>query len=268
LLARGLELGLGRRNLARLGRFLSNEARLDVDNAMASNGELALLDVVASQQSGRALVLDVGANLGEWSAAVLDRFGERVEVHAFEPCAGTRRRLEEELRQHRLGARVRVFPQALSDVSGETTLLVVGDGEGRNSLTPGLLGATREERVPTTTLDEHVRLQDAGEILLVKVDAEGHDLRVLAGARGLLSRRAIGLVQFEYNHRWVHERRFLRDAFELLQPLGYQLGKVTPRGIERYRGWHPELESFREGNYLAFTDAWADRLPRVAWWNE
>jgi hypothetical protein len=32
--------------------------------------------------------------------------------------------------------------------------------------------------------------------------------------------------------------------------LGYRVGKVTPRGIEFYEAWHPELESFKEGNYV------------------
>jgi hypothetical protein len=45
--------------------------------------------------------------------------------------------------------------------------------------------------------------------------------------------------------RWVHARRYLRDAFTFADALGYQLGKVTPRGIEFYEAWHPELESFR-----------------------
>ena len=38
----------------------------------------------------------------------------------------------------------------------------------------------------------------------------------------------IQVTRFEYNHRWVMSRNFLRDAFELLLPLGYELGKLTP----------------------------------------
>ena len=39
--------------------------------------------------------------------------------------------------------------------------------------------------------------------------------------------------------------------FELVQPIGYKLGKVTPKGIEFYEAWDPELETYREGNYVA-----------------
>jgi len=75
------------------------------------------------------------------------------------------------------------------------------------------------------------------------------------------------MLQFEYNHRWVFSRHFLRDAFEFMRPLGYEIGKVTPKGIEFYAGWHPELETFREGNYLACRAEWVNRFPRIEWWN-
>jgi hypothetical protein len=37
----------------------------------------------------------------------------------------------------------------------------------------------------------------------------------------------------------------------VLAPLGYSLGKLTPRGVEFYPGWDAELETFVEGNYVA-----------------
>ena len=82
----------------------------------------------------------------------------------------------------------------------------------------------------------------------------------------MLSDRAVSVVQFEYNWRWIESRSFLLDAFELLAGSGYSLGKVTRKGIEFYEEWHPELESFRETNYLACLPAWRSRFPRVEWW--
>lgn len=82
----------------------------------------------------------------------------------------------------------------------------------------------------------------------------------------MLERNAIDLVQFEYNRRWIDSRAFLLDAFNELQPYGYALGKVTPRGVETYSAWHPELETFREANYLAWLPGWSDRLSTLEWW--
>jgi hypothetical protein len=91
-------------------------------------------------------------------------------------------------------------------------------------------------------------------------------MAVLRGARKLFAGQHIMAAQFEYNHRWIAARSFLRDAFELLTPLGYRLGKLTPDGVEFYPGWDAELETFVEGNYVACTAMTAERLPSVVWW--
>ncbi len=117
-----------------------------------------------------------------------------------------------------------------------------------------------------TTLDNYADQEELDRLALVKIDTEGHDLAVLRGAHGLLAERRISTLQFEYNSRWIMARSFLRDVFEFLEPLHYQLGKLTPHGIEFYPSWDPELETFTEGNYVACLPTIASRLPSVAWW--
>src|SRR6202042_3792854 len=129
---------------------------------------------------------------------------------------------------------------------------------------PGATGTAETIRV--TTLDSYAAESRVPWFALVKIDTEGHDLAVLRGARGLLAGHRIAVVQFEYNHRWVFARAFLRDAFDLLGGFGYQVGKLTPVGVEFYPGWDPDLETFVEGNYVACGPVAAERLPAVRWW--
>lgn len=267
-----LEIPMGRRNVARLGRFLSNRARLDVPNDMRSNGELLVIDAqLAVRGTDGFVAFDVGANVGDWTRALLERLrGDEaaVRIYAFEPVASTRRTLEASLSQLTGCSRVTVVAAALSNVAGVRSMFIVGDGAGTNSLHADGGGAGRTEEITTETLDEFCTRESIDHIDVMKVDTEGHDLAVLEGARGMLGRNAIDAVQFEYNHRWVFGRHFLFDAFGLLSALGYRVGKVTPLGIEFYDAWHPELETFREGNYLACPISKAGRFRRIRWWNE
>lgn len=264
---------LGRRNLVRLARLLSNAARLDIANDLASNGEGLVQSVLLRHAPGRGrvVVLDVGANVGRWSQALLERAaqaGEAVQVYAFEPCQATFQELE------RLAARwpnmLTPVALAVSNQPGQATLQVVADGAGTSSFYHHQPPArpTRAEIVAVTTVDAFCHEHGLTQVALLKCDAEGHDLFVVEGAAEMLARQAIDLIQFEYNHRWIAARRYLRDAFECLAPLGYRLGKVTPQGIEFYRQWHPELESYREGNYLACRAEWQAHFPVIAWWND
>jgi FkbM family methyltransferase len=258
-----------RRHVVRAARFTLNRARLDIPNDITANGEVDVQHAALRvAPSGAATVLDVGANVGEWSLSMvgLARTGGRtrdLRLHAFEPSAYTVDRL-----RSALGSAAVVNHSAVSDRVGEATLHVVHPGAGTNSLIAAATAAPASdtEVVPLTTVDAYCADHGIDEIALVKVDTEGHDMAVLRGASGLFAAGRIALAQFEYNHRWIPARSYLRDAFDLLTPWGYRIGKITPRGIETYPGWDPELESFVEGNYLAFRSDAAAVLRQVPWW--
>ncbi len=44
---------------------------------------------------------------------------------------------------------------------------------------------------------------------------------------------------------------FRHGAFDFLVPFGYRIGNRARKGVEFYPGWDPELETNREGNYVA-----------------
>lgn len=263
-----LELLMGRRNLVRFARSLTMASRLDVPNAIGVNGELMVQRVVREHCGGGEWVaFDVGANVGEWTRTLLMGAGESsLRVHAFEPASATVRQLAENLKPW--NGKVRIEPAALSSRPGNAEFFIAGEGLGINSLHARSATQLKTEIVRLNTADEYCEQHHITRIDLLKIDAEGHDFEVLRGAQQMLSRRAVQVLQFEYNQRWIDSRHFLKDAFELLRPLGYHLGKITPRGIEFYPAYHFELESYREANYLACLPEWKERFPQVRWWNE
>jgi FkbM family methyltransferase len=272
-LARGLEALLGRRHLYRLGRFLFNYARLDLQNDMEINGELHVQQVALQNTSPSPLVcFDVGANVGLWSKALLQQADQKhiaAQVHAFEPCSETFAALSKNLNGNGRSGKFVAVRKACSDHIGRATLNIVQPGCcGVNSIvTESRFPVQSREEVELTTIDAYCRESSITAIRLLKIDAEGHDLAVIKGAAEMLRRKAIDIIQFEYNQSWIEARSFLRDAFETAQAFGYELGKVTRRGVEFYSGWALELETFVEGNYLACTPAWKQRFQQVepAW---
>jgi FkbM family methyltransferase len=270
VLARSLEAMLGRRHLYRLGRFLFNYARLDLENDMQINGELYVQQVAMSGARERETLVcfDVGANVGLWSKALLqqaERSGVAAQVHAFEPCSETFAALSANLNGNGAAGKFIAVKKACSDHIGRATLNIVEPGCcGVNSIVAGKRFAVQAtEEVELTTLDAYCAQSGISRITLLKIDAEGHDFSVMKGAAEMLRRNAIDVIQFEYNQSWIEARNFLRDAFETLQPFGYHIGKITQRGIEWYGQWSWELETFMEGNYVACTDAWQKRFQRV-----
>jgi FkbM family methyltransferase len=259
---------LGRRAVIRAARYVLLRARLDYPNDMTFNGESDLQRwALRLAPSGEVHVADVGANLGLWSrsllaAALAEGRGSDLRLHAFEPDTRAFARLARALE----GACASLNPVALSDRQGTSAFHVVAPAAGTNSLHPAPGVPVTAETVPTVTLDSYAVRSGIPRFVLVKIDTEGHDLTVLRGARTLLAGHRIAVVQFEYNHRWVFARSFLRDAFDFLTGLGYRIGKLTPKGVEFYPGWDAELETFVEGNYVACDPMAAESLPAVRWW--
>lgn len=250
----------------RVGRLLMNAARFDVTNDPACNGERGVrATVLRHGQAGRkTVVFDVGANIGDWTCAILEQAEDRasLDVHAFEPCSGTYNILLSRIRALPGPANVVPVRKACSSSAGTGTLHIVGIGAGTNSLTCAE-HADRVEQVELISIDDYCRTSNVDHVSLLKIDAEGYDLEVIKGATRMLQHRNIDVLQFEYNQRWIFNGAFLRDVFNILSPLGYRIGKVTPYGVEFYERWDWELETFREGNYLACLPQWISRFNRI-----
>lgn len=261
-LVRGAVAVAGRPRVAKSLRLATNEVRLDRQNDIGTNGEVVVQRL--ARAIPEAVVLDVGCHFGEWAESLLSQPGTSTTLHCFEPSAPSASKA-----RVALAGQAELHEFGLSNRAGEAQLHVVHEGAGSNSLVP-FTDAGRAagvvETVRLSTVDLFCADFGLDRITLLKIDAEGHDMAVLLGAEAMLLSQRIDLIQFEYNWRWVEARVFLLDAFELMLKHGYRLGKVTGKGIETYERWHFELESFREGNYLAYLPGWETKLETLPWW--
>jgi FkbM family methyltransferase len=172
--------------------------------------------LVASLCDPNRVSLDIGADVGEFTIAML---ASSRSVIAFEPRPGQARDLTSMF--DAVGAPVRVEAMALSDKPGVTTMRVVQSDPGRSTIdTDNALGdadggTVQSIEVPVKRLDD-LRLGDVG---LVKIDVEGHELAVLRGATDTLARnRPAVLVEAEERHH----PNAVAAITELLTGLGYE----------------------------------------------
>lgn len=236
-----------RQFLWRAGRRLYTYARGEGANDPRLNGEYWLLRHALQSSNGAQVLLDIGANQGDWSAEAL-RIATapgRIQVYAFEPASGTRAMLAARFSGN---AAVDIQPFAVSDAPGDATFYTLAAGAGTNSLSSSSGPHTEPARV--TTIDAFLEQSAIGTVLMAKIDTEGFDLLVLKGAQKTLREGRIGILQFEYNSRWLPNHSSLHDVFELIADTPYRLGKLVGEQLEIYERWHPELDRFFETNYV------------------
>lgn len=169
-----------------------------------------------------AHALDIGANHGVYTLEMA-RCSGHGKVWSFEPTSAPRGRLLRSVQTNGLQDRVTVVAAALADSKGEASF-AVSDNSELNSREGG---GTRRETVRQLTLDGYLAAQAVVErIAFVKLDAEGDEHRVLAGAQRFFAEQS-PVVMFEFKHGAAVNAGLIAD----FQALGF--------GIFR---WSAELE--------------------------
>ena len=173
-----------------------------------ASGEVAMLRELLH---GRDRFVDVGANCGLYTLIACHA---GVPALAIEPNDLNFRRLQENLVHNRY-EKAEALNVALGDQKGKC--LLYGGGEGASLLKNwGGMASTYAREVDVETLDGLLSNRAEAERVLIKVDVEGHELAVLAGARALLARSKAPT--------WIMEHSFREN----------QEGKVNPRFMELF----------------------------------
>jgi FkbM family methyltransferase len=159
----------------RIARYLDNGGAAGVLNAMRDKYVDPKWDL-----SGDKVVLDVGANIGEFSLALLRENSTR-RIYCFEPDPVVVPALELNLRQAR---NAQVIQVALGEEERETTLFMSSADADSSLIRPERI--QQEIKVQQRRLDVLCSQQDIYRIALLKIDAEGFEPEVLRGAQTIL----------------------------------------------------------------------------------
>jgi FkbM family methyltransferase len=134
--------------------------------------------------------IDIGANLGVYCLPMARLVGPKGQVFAYEPATETRRLLA--LSKAKNGAdNLQIIGAALSDGEREGHLVL-----GTSSELNALGGSGPGERVQITSLDAEDQARSWGDIDFLKIDAEGEEEKILAGAGSFFAKHS-PLVMFE-----------------------------------------------------------------------
>jgi FkbM family methyltransferase len=181
-------------------------------------------------RAGAPVIFDVGAHVGETATRYRELF-PRALIHSFEPFSASYESLKSQFR-----ADPRVVPHnvAVAESTGMgklhvnkasvTNSLLESDRRGDDYWGKNLLDTESELAVETLALDDFCRAERIEHVDVLKIDVQGAEYAVLAGARGLLERHAVDLIYLEMimAPSYVGQRKY-HYYLKLLDELGYEL---------------------------------------------
>jgi FkbM family methyltransferase len=198
------------------------------------------------------IIFDVGANQGNWSVAALKRF-PNVRVFAFEPSSNNIQSLERF--QNEFGNRLTVINEGASNMIGRAILHKDADGSGLASLHERELDRydiklDKKEDITLTTLDYICKIHEIEKVDIIKIDVEGHEMKVLEGAVGILDKAKT--VQFEFGGTMLDSRYYFKDFYEFFTKRGFELYRICRYGFCPVLKYFEHHESFDGANYIAY----------------
>ncbi|SRR5579871_29594 len=206
--------------------------------------ETPLLERLAPRRFQTAL--DVGANVGNWTAAASSAWKE-CRFYSFEPAPETFAQLS----AREWPSRVVCEHLALSDSEREETMYFYPSS---SELTSSLhVHAHEAQAFQMHMMDGDRYLEQHGieQVDFLKVDVEGCEYKVLRGFAGAIAAGRVRCIQFEYGAFSLATRFLLQDYYDLLGSR-YRIGKLHPEYVD-FRDYDWTHERFRFANYLAVT---------------
>lgn len=236
----------------------NNIGILNYENLGVSGEKLVITQILPGLlRSGKPVIFDVGANVGEFSLSLIEAF-PGAEIWAFEPNPNTYsvllRRLD--------GCGVRCVNLGLGSRTGKLTLHTYSHDavSGHASLYRdvfkfyegyGIKGADKLESFECDigTIDAFVEQNGIRQVDFMKIDVEGHELEVLKGALESLRTDKISAIQFEFTDCNVTSRVYLKDFYDLLNGFGFY--RLNTLGLIPLGQYATRNEIFQFQNILA-----------------
>ena len=179
------------------------------------------------------VVIDVGAHVGDFAEAV-QAYQPWVKIHAFEPLPAAFAVAETKLAPF---GDIELHNVALGRAKGQNDFFVrkfstnssfLVSGSTRMAADWGDSLATEEVlRVPIVTLSDYLQEQKIGRVRLLKLDVQGYELEVLAGAESVL-----GVIDWIYTEARFNEGLYagaplINDIYVYLIQRGFKLHRIS-----------------------------------------
>lgn len=195
------------------------------------------------------LFLDIGANFGYFTCLVASRIGTSGagRVYAFEPNPGLVRLLRANTTINWSMSPIEVLPIALGAKESMVQLCVPSDRAANGSLTASVDSTDRIVDVPMNRLDDTI---PAGtQVNLIKLDVEGHEYGVLAGATRVIGESpAIEIVMEWSSQQMMDAGVSIQSMLELIDSLGLKMMKIPEQTGSGYFDDYP-INNLNENSY-------------------
>jgi FkbM family methyltransferase len=216
-------LGFSKRIIHRLSRYTDNLDHKKEHKTYRNEYLADFLRLIVSAGFRPTHIVDIGANRGNWSRLVRDWYPE-CKYTLFEPQVDLRFEMEDLLEDPRFTVNTMAVGHTCSEM-----LFTLHDRDDCCSLLWSEQGAKqmgfRQIKIPVVTLDSYVEQADIEWPDLIKIDAEGFDLKVIEGASKCMEHAKLVMIECAVCN--PHFENTLLSVLETMNAMDFRLLDLT-----------------------------------------
>lgn len=215
-------------------------------SVIENSGELFVMSYIQDKMIAKT-IFDVGANIGEYSKRLVEKFPQAA-IYSFEPI----KKVFDILNAKHL---VEAFNFGFSDKPGRASIFIhnrhtVASSLYRENLEGFKVKVDEVEEIELQTIDGFCDSHNIASIGFLKIDTEGHEMAVLAGASNIINRGGVQFIQFEIGRTSINARVFFKDFYDLLNK-NYHIYRLLKNGLQPVTNYKETDEIFMTTNFLA-----------------
>lgn len=233
----------------------NNIGILNYENDKVSGENFLLLKILPEYISNnkKAVLFDVGANIGEYSSNLAALF-DNSDIYSFEPNINTFNILKENVKSLKTITPINI---GLSDTKkGSKIFTYLNDLNSQHaSLYKEVFSDLHKDKNITSmkieleSLDDFCSKNNIDNIDFLKIDTEGHEFNVLTGGIQMINKGKIKIIQFEFNEMNIISRVFLKDFYQILKD--YKIYRLSEKRLIPMFNYDSTNEIFKFQNLLA-----------------
>ncbi len=193
--------------------------------ALKDRAEKESQKLIWLQQKKVKTIIDVGANVGQFTYKIRKIF-PNASIYSFEPIKNC---FDTLVNNFKNDANFTAFNFACGDTT-ETVEINVNNYSPSSSILDiqqlhidnfKNTGISTKEKIKVDLLDNLINLDNLESPILIKIDTQGFEKKVIAGALNVIAKAEIILIELSYQKLYTNQSLF-HDIYTILYDLGFQ----------------------------------------------
>jgi FkbM family methyltransferase len=201
---------------------------VDIEEAASKQAFLDLID-------DGDIVIDVGANIGEYSLIAAQKVKQNGKVISIEPLKSTAQTLTQNFQLNNF-TNFEVISKVIGNENKKVNLYKQLAGGTMGFVDSTLIGRKFEktDEVEMTTIDEILSTRNIENVKVMKIDIEGYEFELLKGAKNSLKNKKITNMIIEVHINYLKEKGISeKEFYDYLNQQGYVVDIVQETSSNR-----------------------------------